>query len=98
MSEVAENAYPVLKTDTAVCTYFLDSPGILYWATKSVLCTLYFVLVLPATLYIYIYLHCLPLSAGLVPLGETRGPKFAFDVVLGANTVVNYGCYANRQR
>ena len=38
------------------------------------------------------------LSAGLVPLGERRGPKFAFDVVLGSNSVINYGCYANRQR
>ena len=35
---------------------------------------------------------------GLVPLGETQPPKFAFDVVLGENSVINYGSYANRLR
>lgn len=33
-----------------------------------------------------------------MPLGETQPPKFAFDVVLGENSVINYGCYANRLR
>ena len=37
-------------------------------------------------------------SAGLVPLGETQPPKFAFDVTFGENSVINYGCYANRLR
>ena len=36
--------------------------------------------------------------AGLVPLGETQPPKFAFDVLLGENSIINYGCYANRLR
>lgn len=36
--------------------------------------------------------------AGMVPLGETQPPKFAFDVVLGENSVINYGSYANRLR
>lgn len=36
--------------------------------------------------------------SGLVPLGETQPPKFAFDVVLGENSVINYGSYANRLR
>lgn len=36
--------------------------------------------------------------AGLVPLGQTLPPKYAVDVTLGTNTVINYGCYANRQR
>lgn len=42
--------------------------------------------------------HCFADSAGLVPLGETQPPKFAFDVLLGENSVINYGCYANRLR
>ena len=33
-----------------------------------------------------------------MPLGETQPPKFAFDVVLGENSVINYGCYANNLR
>ena len=37
-------------------------------------------------------------TAGLMPLGETQPPKFAFDVMLGENSVINYGCYANRLR
>ena len=36
--------------------------------------------------------------AGLVPLGQTPPPKYALDVTLGSNTVINYGCYGNRQR
>ena len=35
---------------------------------------------------------------GLVPLGQTPPPKYAVDVVLGSASVINYGCYANRQR
>lgn len=35
---------------------------------------------------------------GLVPLGETTPPKYAVDVSLGSHSVINYGCYANRQR
>lgn len=35
---------------------------------------------------------------GLVPLGQTPPPKYALDVTLGTNTVINYGCYANRHR
>lgn len=38
------------------------------------------------------------LYLGLVPLGKTPPPKYALEVTLGVNTVVNYGCYANRQR
>lgn len=37
-------------------------------------------------------------SLGLVPLGTTPPPKYALDVILGANTLINYGSYANRQR
>jgi hypothetical protein len=33
-----------------------------------------------------------------MPLGQTQPPKYALDVTLGTNTVINYGCYANRQR
>lgn len=33
-----------------------------------------------------------------MPLGETPPPKYAVDVTLGTNTVIHYGCYANRQR
>ena len=35
---------------------------------------------------------------GLVPLGPTPPPKYAFDVILGSNTIINYGCYVSRQR
>lgn len=35
---------------------------------------------------------------GLVPLGPTQPPKYAVDVLLGNDSVFNYGCYANRQR
>lgn len=34
----------------------------------------------------------------MVPLGQTAPPKYALDVILGTSTVINYGCYANRQR
>ena len=34
----------------------------------------------------------------MVPLGQTQPPKYALDVVLGNSSVINYGCYANRQR
>lgn len=41
---------------------------------------------------------CTLFFSGLVPLGQTPPPKYALDVTLGTNTIVNYGCYANRQR
>ena len=33
-----------------------------------------------------------------MPLGLTPPPKYALDVTLGTNSVIHYGCYANRQR
>ena len=35
---------------------------------------------------------------GLVPLNDSSSPKYAFDVYLGSNSVINYGTYVNRQR
>ena len=37
-------------------------------------------------------------TPGIVPLGENPPPKYAFDVKLGTNTVINYSSYGNRQR
>ena len=37
-------------------------------------------------------------AAGLVPLGETPGPRFSVDMELGSNSVINYGSYANHHR
>ncbi len=58
-------------------------------------------------LYLHTHTHTPPphtpptphtLLTGITPLGDNPSPKYAFDVKLGSNTVVNYSCYGNRQR
>lgn len=76
------SSYLFFKTDSTDLTYTWDSPG----DARGV-----------AIICLSRDCEPLPLS-GLVPLGETQAPKYALETTLGTNTVVNYGCYANRQR
>ena len=91
-TEGQEKAHYLLKSDTAHVIYSWDSPG---WKVASSLTITITITSSSSSSPSSSLLH---LSAGLVPLGDTSEPKFSWEIELGSNTVINYGCYANRQR
>ncbi len=104
-----EDAYLFLKTDDALITYSLDAPG----ATPSHFThphTSHTLTLHTPSHFTHPHTsHTLTLHTpshfthphtltGITPLGDNPPPKYAFDVKLGKNTVVNYSSYGNRQR